>query len=226
MTAHDVLCQKLGQPHNDITFDPSPGWDGGCDKTDPVDAGFGIQSLSIDPLIIKDSCAVGPPPPALKLFDPSWTTDAVDCPVHGWWECDGNPRARCIPNERPEGFEVCVTFPDDVHCDKPPWTKKAFFYGDWKDNRECSDCTCGPPVGSDCKAMISVYNDNACQVLQASNDVSSAPNFCDNVPPGMSLGSKSSMSPVYIPGTCLANGGVPNGGIAEPIMPTTFCCLP
>jgi hypothetical protein len=122
---------------------------------------------------------------------------------------------------------VCVTFPDDVHCNKfPPWTQKFFFYGDYKDHRDCSDCTCGLPVGSDCEAMISVYSDNACQAVQASNGVTSAPNFCVNVPPGIALGSKSSTPPAYISGTCATSGGVPNGGIAESIMPTTFCCLP
>jgi hypothetical protein len=115
MTAHNVTCQNLGQPHNDIPFHAVPGWKGGCDNTDPIAAGSGIQSLSIEPVTAKqESCAVGPPVPARKLADPYWTTDAFDCHVEGYWECDGDLERRCIPNQRPEGFEVCITYPDEV----------------------------------------------------------------------------------------------------------------
>jgi hypothetical protein len=227
MTAHDVICQDLGKPHNDIPFDATSGWKGGCDAMDPIAAGSGVQSLSIEPLTIKQEwCAVGPPVPARKLAEPYWTTDAFACHVEGYWECNGDRVARCIPNERPAGFHVCITIAGNVKCDYSPWTETYFFYGGVNDQRGCSDCSCGWPVGSDCEAMISVYNDNLCQAGQTSNNVTSAPAFCTNVPPGVALGSKSSTPPVYISGVCLPSGGVPDGGIAEPILPTTFCCLP
>lgn len=228
MTVHDVLCQNLGQPHNDIPFNAPPGWKGGCDTMGPIGPDAGAQSISIEPVMVKkEACPVGPPEPARKLEDPFWTTDAVTCHVKGWWECNGDPDSRCVPDERPAGFQICVSFPGKVPCNTYPWTDQQLFYAAFNDTRSCSDCACGAPVGSDCASMISVYTDNACQVGQSSNLVTSAPNFCVNVPPGASLASKSATPPTYLPGTCAVSGGVPaDGGTVEGVLLTTFCCIP
>jgi hypothetical protein len=104
------------------------------------------------------------------------------------------------------------------------YPNKHVFFDGYDDTRTCSECTCAPPFGSMCSAMISVYTDGACQEPQAQNVVTSEPGFCVKImPPDVALGSKSAGKATYTPGTCEASGGQASGD-ALAVGPSTFCC--
>jgi hypothetical protein len=170
LTASTVAC---GQPGGtSISFDAPMPWDGMCDNTTQVPAGA-VNSLTIQPLIaVEEGCAPRlPRVPALTppVVPPSWKTLARSCHGQGWSPC-GDPLGTCIPKDivPPPGFRLCISREGDLPCNTADWPDKLpLFYEDVEDARTCSECTCGPPVGSMCTARLSVYanNDNTCRGL-------------------------------------------------------------
>lgn len=242
LTAHDVACQDVALPHKDIPFNAAASWDGKCDNSNPIGPGS-AKSLSVDPIVIKDSCKVGAPPLADAVYPASvyWETYALGCHGRHWSTCGDVERSVCVPNDdapSPE-YKLCILRQGDIgkmSC-PPDWPDKHVFYGDdVMDYRSCTDCTCGPPVGSVCKAMLSVYesSDKSCggAIVFGQVPISSAnPGPCfDQAPPVEAMGSKSATPPTYIPGKCDPMGGdiqIADGGAdagAEPTNPTTVCC--
>jgi hypothetical protein len=104
------------------------------------------------------------------------------------------------------------------------------FYDGFDDGRACSPCECGPPVGSECLAFISMYRDAACTDLGWSTHVGLDPwrsCYLSDMPfpPLNPLPIESAVAepPIYTPGTCTAMGGEPIGA-ASAIGPSTVCC--
>jgi hypothetical protein len=127
---------------------------------------------------------------------------------------------------------VCVVHDGDLPCPiygDNSFTEPHVFYDGTEDGRQCSDCACGPPLGSVCTATISIYKggDDMCSgAVVAQHVVSSVEPVCmDIAPPGQALGSKSAGPTVYAPGKCEPTGGK-SSGVATEIGPTTFCCVP
>lgn len=230
LTASTNPCNGGVQP---IPFDAPPGWDGTCDDTNPIAAADKVKSLWVDPLTVaQESCAVIDPTGQAGPTKTSWKTDAVACHGGGWWPC-GDPSAACIPTV-PPGFRVCIIFNGDVQCPgvMPEFSDRQVFYADVDDQRQCTACACGAPIGSMCAAQMTVYHDNdlTCSgSTVGSVGISSAMPSCLSVnPEGQPLGSKSATSPTYISGICDEIPGVvdPDGGTATPSQPTTACCIP
>lgn len=230
LTASTKPCGGGGKP---IPFDAPPGWDGTCDKTNPIDAAAGAQSLSIDPLVVsQEACAVsatsGPPKPA----ETHWETEAVACLSDHWSWCSA-PDTICVPPVKPP-FRVCVLHDGDRPCDgHTGFTEKVgVFYDGVDDQRQCTACGCGSPKGSMCVAQVSVYqSDMTCNgPMTVSNlGVSSQKPTCTDInPSGQPLGSKVATSPTYIAGTCDPIPSVvdPDAGTATPQWPITICCQP
>jgi hypothetical protein len=101
------------------------------------------------------------------------------------------------------------------------------FFGGYNDTRECSKCTCDPPIGSYCTAALSVFKDGTCtSLVYPSYSIATRDEpFCINLAAGVALGSKSMTKPTYTPGSCEPHGGAPTGAATE-TEPVTFCCLP
>lgn len=232
LTAHDVICQDLGQPHKDISFDAPPGWKGGCDDTNPVSAAANAKSLSIAPLTINESCAVGPPVPAREI-DYYWKEIALGCHGRGWSEC-GDPRSRCVPDgDAPSpDFKLCIKRDGDFSAEPCPddWPDQHVFYWPVPQNLPtCTACACSPPVGSMCQSKAYVYEDTdtTCGGPIVEGDIgisSNGPKCFDIMPPGLPLGSKYASSPIYTPGMCAPMGGDVIGGPPTTIDPMTWCC--
>lgn len=233
LTAHDVRCQDVGQPHKDIPFDAPNAWDGGCDNTTQVPANA-AKSFTIAPLTVKEeSCSVDHKTPA-RVLSPYWQTFARACYGHDWPQCD-NPQGSCIDRTKAPfpGARLCVTIPGDdpEDCDHQ-WPERYVFYKDFVDERQCTECTCGPPVGSMCTSLLSVYenSDNTCGGPAAFPiQIGSATQEClDLAKPGQAMGSKSATQPTYSPGSCQPSPVMldPDAGSITKTGPFTLCCKP
>src|SRR5512132_4121113 len=105
----------------------------------------------------------------------------------------------CLPEDPiPPGFGVCISHEGEMDCPTEPravFTERHIFYKGVKDDRQCSACTCGAPVGSACTAAISIYkgNDLTCSgpALDQKTVSSTGPTCIDILLPGQALGSKS-----------------------------------
>jgi hypothetical protein len=209
------------------TFDAPVTWDGQCDGTTSVPAGV-AYSLTIAPLVMnEDGCNPGPPVPA-KVIPARPATLARACHGEGWTVCGDVISSACIPHaEQPRpGFRLCIMKNGDNDCPaNVSFTEKHMFYD--RADEACADCGCGPPVGSACKAMLSIYEDGVCAgpLVDQVSVSSVSPKCLDIQPPGQGLGSKSAAPPVYLPGACEPTGGQATGVITG-INPTTLCCRP
>lgn len=230
ITASAAVCPGDGAIFTPT--DPPAGWDGSCSTNHPVAADAlcagspCVQSVTFGALSVTESCApsvVSAPeiaPPTWHRFVRSCRTYSLAaCPTHG---------LVCVPPP-PPGYHVCVYIPGDADCSKAalaPYTEKHLFYDTFSDSRSCTACACGPPVGSSCTSEVTLYSDDACTSLPVASVLADALHpLCLDVIPGSALGSKSATAPVYTPGPCMPSGGEPTGS-AEPVFPSTFCCLP
>jgi hypothetical protein len=236
-TAHTAACNL---PGSDTSFDAPPGWDGTCSAANAIPAGEQcppgsgipcVYSLRITPLsVMDDGCTpAGMPdtPDTVPLPPPSWGLFAIACEGTPSIPCPtcGDPALTCVP-AAPAGFRQCVHTKGDVVCPTEGYTERFLFYGEFKDERNCSDCACGPVQGSTCTATGGVYRDGTCSLSFLLLPLSSTgPSCTDLQPPGQALGSKAVMDVTYHAGTCEPSGGELSGSV-EPTSPTTFCCLP
>lgn len=228
ITAHDVMCEDLGKPHKDITFDAKAGWTGECDGTNPIDGKSGVRSLSASAIKAQtDGCKVVSNIPRAKGTLPTrWNTFARACAGSGWTPCNQS-NASCV-REVPQPFNLCIAHEGVLDCPAyAPWPEKRVFYGGVDDKRECSECTCTPPVGDACVSSLSVYNDASCgQEAMIKLPISSMSNACVDISAqGAPLDSKAATTPKYIAGQCAPVPGSPSGGTAEKTFPMTLCCI-
>ena len=224
----EVSTEACNLPGGSATsFDAPASWDGQCDGTTSVAAGV-AHALTIAPLsMTENGCTLGLPVPA-KVIPAQPGTFARACHGEGWTVCGDVIRSACIPRtEQPRpGFRLCVMKDGDHDCPaNVSFTEKHVFYD--RADEACADCGCGSPVGSVCKAMLSIYEDGVCagSLVDQVSVSSVSPKCLDIQPPGQGLGSKSATPPVYIPGACEPTGGQATGVITG-INPTTLCCRP
>ena len=228
LTASTTACSMPGG--SSTSFNAPAPWDGSCDSTTQTPNGA-AHSLTINPIAMTENgCAPGPPVSA-KVISLRWDTYARACDVH--WPEGRTDRSICLPPDPPPpGFALCIFQKGENTCPKGPeniFTEQHVFYQGVQDDRQCSACTCGAPMGSACTATISIYkgNDLFCggPTLAQNTISSSSPTCIDIQLPGQALGSKSAGATTYLPGTCPAMGG-DGSGIATPTHPTTLCCRP
>lgn len=222
ITASTMGCYIKG---GDLTsFNAPMGWDGKCDTTTHVDAGA-ATSVSIAPLTVtQESCAPAPLTAARSAVAPMWKKLARSC--EGWdWTPHENADTFCIPNNQaPEGFRLCISREGPRDCPED-WPNKSRFYEGVDDQRACDDCTCGPPTGGMCTAMLSFDKDPTCTApVKGLISISSAKAVCVGLsPPGQALVSKYATVPTYHPGTCEPSSNQAKG-TATPTGVITYCC--
>jgi hypothetical protein len=225
LAASPTVCSMPGPPT--ISFDAPMPWDGQCDSTNPVPAGV-AHSLTIGPLTMTENgCATGPSIPA-KVVSLHWDTFARACDMP--WPRGSLDRTVCIPDDPiPPGFALCIFHETEIDCPTVPgnvFTEQHFFYEGVEDNRQCSACSCGAPIGSACTATVSIYKDATCSTLLDQKTVSSSSETCIDIQlPGQALGSKSAGAMTYVPGTCPAMGADASGSTLK-TKPATLCCRP
>jgi hypothetical protein len=232
LTASSTACNVPGgiaTPFNAPAF-----WNGTCDSTAQVPAGAAM-SVTIDPLTVKDGeCLPGPLAPKREV-QAQWNTYALICPGTGWTPC-GNTNIFCVPKEDHAipGFHLCIsTDPDIQNIDKPTceqtgqFTERHVFYERAEDTRDCK-CTCGPAMGSQCTAALTLDQDAACTgpVKQGIPIDSNSPTCADLTAPVPALNGKSSTPAIYHPGTCTPMESSSPGGSVFPSGPRVYCCMP
>ena len=221
----DVACMPSPIVYS---YDPPPNWDGSCVNDGPIAKDmYNTIKIGKHPLT-DDKCAPSTPVPDVDAPSPDWETYAWACGSEGSPECDGKT---CIPKDRTaDGFVTCV-HREGVHVCPQDYPVQQVFYDGFDDQRACSACECGPPVGSDCAGSLRLYEDTECQdsTMILPTGASGNGGACLLGPnPAEStwwypIGSKSAGPVEYWPGTCPASGGEPVGE-AVPTGPTTFCC--
>ena len=150
--------------------------------------------------------------------------------------CD--PASLCLPTPDPEFQRAfCVVARADPGPCPPaypvahhPQTDAggAFYYADASDQRSCSTCTCGAPAGVTCAdaSILTFYNSDTC--LPRTDGIPlPAPNGCLwlTMPPitGMPITGMEFAGATPIGGTCVPDGGQPQGAIVA-TAPYTICC--
>lgn len=120
----------------------------------------------------------------------------------------------CVPLPKaPLETRPCIFRAGDVACPGGLYSVKRLVYGDAKDDRACSTCTCGNIAGS-CPAMIRKECASSTPL-----DVTTCGSIGD--PTNIMLVS----APVPTGVSCPPIGGTPTGGVT-PTTPTTLCCVP
>jgi hypothetical protein len=142
-------------------------------------------------------------------------------------------RSTCLPDSVPSDFRAwCILQKGENDCPTDPenvFTERHVVYNGVQDDRQCSACSCGAPMGSACTAVLSIYKgaDLTCSGLALEQTtISSSSSKCIDIQlPGQALGSKSAGPTTYLPGTCPAMGGDASGS-AVATNPVTLCCRP
>ena len=186
---------------------------------------MGVQSLTVEPLVLTEQACTPSIGVAQDVSGPSWTTAVLACrgtPTMGLLCSD--PAQVCVQAAAPE-FAMCIFHEGDMSC-PDSYPEKHLGFAGFNDQRACGACACNAPAGSTCTATLSVFKDDACSVpLLGSVPVSSSTSVCfDLAPAGLPLGSKTLTTLAYQVGTCTPSGGEASGTV-EPSGPATFCCL-
>jgi hypothetical protein len=208
-----------------VPFDPPSAWDGGCTTNDAiasVDCDGGPCSATVATTAPTDECA---PNQVMIPTIVTWAFVAVSCAGIAQGDC-ASPGEVCTPKppSAPKGYSLCVSQPGDAEAGCPAhYPARSVFYFSADDTRHCADCECGPPQGSSCSSLVSLYSDSSCSDEVASVTATSLDSMCVDIPAGVSLGSKQAGPPTYTAGTCQPSGGGPIGSV-QPKTPFTFCC--
>ena len=115
----------------------------------------------------------------------------------------------------------------DVMC-PPIFTKKHVFYDNFMDDRDCSgQCACpNPPTGATCTASVTLFSDlqiGVCSTMVATIDSGS----CNNINGNPNVAGRKGTKTPPTGGSCAGDAsGTMLTGSADPIGPTTFCCIP
>jgi hypothetical protein len=210
-----------------VPFDPPSAWDGGCTTSAAiasVECDGGVCGASVAPLVLDDKCVPQQAPTPKSLM---WGLVAYTCTGTTSGSCNDQGYV-CTPKPPtlPPGFSICVSRQGDDPNIKCPdgYPARSVFYVSAVDNRECAPCECGPPQGSSCTSLVSLYADGACSIPVGSVTATSSSATCVTVPAGSSLGSKQAGSPTYVPGPCQPSGGGETGSV-QLNDPFTFCCV-
>jgi hypothetical protein len=212
------------------TFDAPQSWDGQCASPSVIAAGS-FDALQIKTPTISGCVASSDPPPNFT-DGVSWTFSAVACDGQSVGQCN-SPAQACVPRASPPpGFRHCIYYSlpvDELSLPECPvaFPDRLIFYSHAEDQRACTECTCGAPVGGKCVASVSTFETGDC----SGNSVVSAPvtlgamNACVSPVVGFALGGMSASWLQNEPGQCEAKGGEMTGTV-NPKDPRLFCCKP
>lgn len=156
-----------------------------------------------------------------QLTPPGWTSVVRAC---GGAQPAGNCGSGiCIEDpEAPFAEGACVYREGDAACPSDGYTKKYIQYTAFEDNRGCTPCSCGVPVGAACNAQVEVHSMAGCQSLltTVTNPGAACAGYPDQTAPSAArlivIGADG--------GECAATGGSPRGNV-DSAAPITLCCM-
>jgi hypothetical protein len=225
-------------------LDVPANWDGSCAGMDYVPADMcnndatcmGTNkcsgSIRVPPATVDES-AGSCQPNAVKVVktDASFGSAAHACgdPKTISGSCNGG--LTCLPAPAAPFLQgLCVMQPEDVMC-PPVFTKKHVFYQTSTDTRDCTgQCACpGAPTGATCSATITLYQDltiGTCATKVQGTPVTTG--TCVDLNTDVNVAGRTA-TPLSAPtgGACAGDAsGTMTTGSADPVSPTTFCCVP
>lgn len=207
------------------SFDAAEGWEGSC-STDHAIApgascgGSACESLTFDPPTIEPCAALELD--AGKRVAPSWGSIVQECLITLSDACETEGSV-CAPTP-PDDFSLCIYQVGAVAECPSEYSTRVLVFSDARDERACSACECGSPVGGTCSAYVEVFSDDACaDPVVSVTTVSDGVPKCVDLPAGVALGSKAAQLDDDAPGACAATGGEVTGTV-EPIGAVTLCC--
>ncbi len=228
------------QGANAISYAAPTIWDGSCVSPSVLPAGS-FSSIKLNPATVSPCEPIGDPAPKVPGFAPGpssftngvyWGTSAKACQGEASGKCE-SAGDLCLPTAEPPppGFRQCVQYTLPVDESALPTCPESFpnqfvFYSGWKGNTECSAYECGDPVGSQCNAVFSAYQDPACigQQMPLFKDIPSGAANCIDYPGASpALGSMQAKWATNEPGTCEPSGGKMIGEV-KGVDPRLFCC--
>jgi hypothetical protein len=215
-------------------------WDGSCYSPAKLPAGsfasFNLPSATVLGCTPSSSPPIKPPsamaPRSSVIFGGiGWRKMAKACAGTAYGECSDSGKT-CVPSAEPPppDFRYCVKYQstnvDETKLPQCPaaFTERHVFYGGMEGKRECSECKCSEPIGSQCIATFSAYQDPACGNVPTPFFKEAVGGVCNEAMP-WSLGAISAKMAVNAPGKCDPIGGEPVGEV-KPSDPRVFCCQP
>jgi hypothetical protein len=202
-----------------------PGWTGTCVAPGVIsDDNNAVASITSPPTSVAPCTPKMPPVPTEGSF--TWGTFARACQStkRALGHCEDST-LYCVPAlaDAPSGFRHCV-FKEGEHLQCPTgYPERHVFFGRIEGEVQCTECKCGAPQGSDCKAKILTYSDVDCLVPLSIHSPALQQDACVPGVPAGDLGSMKATWDVNSPGTCTPIGGELTGE-AHPADPSTFCC--
>lgn len=232
---HAGACGESGVASS--PFDGPANWTGTCSSEGGLSAGVMCgsepcaQSAWASPLNAPSGDSCKPTisiPSATKEF--SWKTRAIACEANTQNGACNSITQYCAAEPGPE-WATCVYAEGDYELNDCPNEYNAsvhhFYPYEPLDGRECSECSCGAPIGSACIGNLRVYEDATCAKEFANAPLGSMGEGCVNIiPAARTVGAKRVTDLAYLPGTCGPIGGEPKG-TASPSTgkAVTFCCM-
>jgi len=234
------MCAQSGVAT--VPFDSPANWDGSCTNADMIAAGAtcpaGSQTLctqsvhsSALPSPVNDACKASVSAPSSAL-ETSWGIGGLACYGNTQNQtCGSNTLSAYCVNDPGPAWLQC-TYRVGVHekCpDNYQYARHVLYPKEPIDDRGCSACECGAPMGSACEGGLRLSAGGTCGTDFVTLQVGSMGPMCyDFLVPGKAIGSKAIVNRTYQPGVCAASGGesigsaIPNdsenGGVV------TFCC--
>ncbi len=220
-------------------FDPPPNWDGSCnaEKSLPAEKQCGADGFCVKSIMIS--------PPMLELVDKTCIPSKVEKEAPISKVTNGSTLTLsgrvCIDKLAREAAASCGA--DDLLCLSTPgpgpiciaregefvcpfgWPNQHVYYRNVKDNRTCSECSCGPAMGATCKRKYSLYTDGMC-TKEFGHWIAEETNLpqCLLLIDGMAVGAKTLETIEHDPGACKPFGGELIGEV-EKNDPFTVCCV-
>lgn len=206
-----------------IPFNAPDDWDGTCTSPSTIPPGQ-LGSVMLAPVTLLPCHPVDEVPTSSSG---TWSQLAYACAGEAIPNACSNPGETCMPTAEPPppGFRQCVVYNRDGDPQCPAtYPEKHVFYGGVDDTRNCTPCECTETVASNCSALVLGYEDTNCGTQITSGMVADVP-ICNDVSPGVALGSISASWIDHEPGSCVASGGAPVGEV-KPLDARAFCCQP
>jgi hypothetical protein len=204
--------------------------DGSCSMSTPIPP-HELKSLAILSPTVSACTPSTAPVVVPKDFVPDiWGKRGVLCTGTGNGICSARGDV-CVPSSAPpSGFMQCLvstTNNELLDCpEKSRYTRKFVVYDKIDDKTACTPCKCGAPVGSDCVAAVSAYQDKSCATPIFENFVTFSGNpQCVTVGPNLPLQGVTSEWITNQPGTCMPSGGDLTGKVdVDHTTARAFCC--
>lgn len=222
-----------------IPFHAPANWDGSCTNADSIAAGAtcpaGSQTLCTQsvhsvalPAPSDDACEASASAPAAAL-ESSWQIGALACEGNTEEDACGTDTVKAYCVNHPGNPWLQCTYREGVHEKCPDNYKESrhvLFPKEPVDDRGCSACQCGAPMGSACIGGLTLGMDSTCATELVTLQVGSIGPMCyDFLVPGKAIASKAIVNREYVPGVCAVSGGQPVGSAAADVKgAVTFCC--